>query len=381
MSRHPPTPPIPPAALPITPADQGDAAGRQLTLFASTGLCNRLLVLLSGTILARATGRQLRLLWPITPACGAAFDELFSNPWPVEVVDQEVIEPLPYYRGWFDPLPDLTAVEQPQLVVGFCGWLLLPQRYPHHRPLWAAAHALALELQPIPPLQATIDAFIRDHFRPTMIGVHLRRGDFLQARPDLAGNIGPALAAVDHYLSQWPEAGIFLSSDDGAPEPYSAHQYHRQGVHERFRQRYGERVVWTTPESLDRCAAGAIQAAVVDLWLLRATNCLVGSEGSSFSEFALCGRQRPHRLIAAPLPGYRRWERWAKWSGLHRLLMALGRRHSGRTLPFPVVFEHYLRRVPSLWLRRLAHASCPPCYRLLQRMRRRWWARRAQAER
>jgi hypothetical protein len=61
--------------------------------------------------------------------------------------------------------------------------------------------------------------------------------------------------------------------------------------------RYGPRVVATVPRTLDREAPAAIQDAVVDLWLLRATQLLVGTRGSSFSGLALFGREVPHALV------------------------------------------------------------------------------------
>ena len=58
-------------------------ASRTLTVVCRYGLCNRLRVLLSGMVLAEATGRSFRVYWPRTPHCHAAFGELFENAWGV----------------------------------------------------------------------------------------------------------------------------------------------------------------------------------------------------------------------------------------------------------------------------------------------------------
>jgi hypothetical protein len=54
-------------------------------------------------------------------------------------------------------------------------------------------------LEPSPDVRERVERFHREHFRPEMIGVHLRRGDMPRVRPDGAGN---AAAAVDFFLSR-----------------------------------------------------------------------------------------------------------------------------------------------------------------------------------
>lgn len=301
-------------------ADQGirvpmnDSVERTLTVAASAGLGNRLRVLLSGMALAATTGRRFTMLWPRTEACAASFDELFTNPWPVQEVTWEEVERLPIIphanRAGLDLLTmDATAIQGQTY-----NWLLAPARFPAHQPLMRRCAELLQEMQPVAEIQARVAAFQASSFRSHMIGVHLRRADMHFLYPTSAANTRPAMAAVDAYLAQHPEAGILLCTDDGAIHQGTERAAPTEGVQARFRAQYGDRVVFTAPRSLDRRDPVAIQDAVVDLWLLRQTDCFVGTARSSFSEFAVFGRAVPNTMCQSQHPlrhllPLRRWLR------------------------------------------------------------------------
>lgn len=331
---------------------------KTLTVFCPLGLSNRLRVLLSGLALAEASSRQFTMLWPITPACAAPFADLFANDWLVQTVDASAVAGLPYISGWFGNLPDLLTMPEPHLVVGHPTWLIRPDRFPGHDRLLARSQALLAALQPVAPIQCAVDEFRQRHFRPTMIGVHLRRGDLLRERPDAANNTTQACVAVDQLLHKAPDAGILLCTDDGAIDPNTGQTRPREGVQEIFRRRYGGRVIWTTPRCLDRRTPQAIQDALVDLWLLRATDLFVGTETSTFSEFAVFGRDIPFLLVAGATPSYQRLERLARWSSLYAGLSDPGQRQTGSAVPFPVLMQYY-GRAPLRWLRKLLRAIAP----------------------
>lgn len=324
-----------------------------LTVFCPLGLSNRLRVLLSGLALAEASGRQFTMLWPITPACAAPCADLFANDWPVQTVAASAVAGLPYISGWFGHLPDLLAVPQADLVVGHPTWLIRPGEYPGHDRLMARCQSLFAELTPTSDILDSVDAFRCQYFRSRMIGVHLRRGDLLSQRPDVAHNTDEAIAAVAGFLGQLPEASILLCTDDGAVNPNSGRLTATEDVFERFQQRFGSRVVRTIPRSLDRRTPEAIQDALIDLWLLRATDCLVGTQGSSFSEMALFARDVPHRLVAGSTPGYQKIETLARRTGLYVLLSRLSTRQADKSPPFPALMRYY-GLAPYRWIRQKA---------------------------
>ena len=183
---------------------------------------------------------------------------------------------------------------------------------------------------PTPAIRERVEAFTREHFRDAMIGVHLRRGDFHFARPDVSANTDAALRVIDDHLTRLPDASIFLATDDGATSGPRGEVVRNEGVHARLQRRYGDRVVSTTPRSLDRNDPIAIEDALVDLLLLRRTDAIVGTTASSFSELAAFGRDVPLDLAAGANPRFQQRERIVRRLGLYPLLVRLARLRLGR---------------------------------------------------
>jgi hypothetical protein len=268
---------------------------RTLTVYCRAGLSNRVRVLISGLALAEATSRRFRMLWARTHSCGAPFRELFASDWPV--FDVDAVDPtLAAYRGdaWSHrAASDLLAGGEPEVAVGLNSWLVPPD--PRRRPVqYARYRELLEELTPQATLRERIEEFRARHFHPPVIGVHLRRGDFLRMRPEVADNTQAALAAVDRFLASAPHARILLCTDDGIRDQK---QVRLEGLRELFRGRYGDRVIPAATRTLDRRSVDGVQDAVVDLWLLRATHMFIGTRSSSFSSLAVFGRDVPHVMV------------------------------------------------------------------------------------
>jgi hypothetical protein len=322
-----------------------------LTVFSSSGLANRLRVLVSGLAVAEASGRTFRMLWPRTVTCAAAFRELFTGDWPVTDVDRP--EP-----GWgaFYIRPHLASRSvsiddpRPEIFIGASHWLVDVKATSAQPELRARCAELLGQLEPLPDLAVRVAEFRRRHFRPTMVGVHLRRGDFHRHRPDTVGNTAAALTAVEGFLAATPDAGILLCTDDGAADPRTR-QARREGVREILRGRFGDRVVFTSPRSLDRGTPHGVQDALVDLWLLRSTQMIVGTRASSFSGLAAFGRNVPVRMVAGPAPPYRPIEWLVRVSGVSWLVSRLFRAVHGVDRPFWDAWNEFTRPVRQ-WARR-----------------------------
>jgi hypothetical protein len=319
-------------------------ATRSLTVVCTSGLCNRLRVLVSGVALAEASGRTFVMVWPRTRHCAAAFGELFAGDWSVTDVDV-LDEAWSQYEvlGWPAGSPPVP-VEDPRrdVVILTNNWLLRPANAEAPPGLVARYAALLDRIEPLPALAERIESFRARHFRPTMIGVHLRRGDFLRHRPEVSGNTAPAMAALDRFLAGSPSAGILLCTDDGAPDPETG-RTRTEGVAERFRARYGDRVVSAVPRSLDRRTTEGVQDALVELELLRATDMFVGTAGSSFSTLAVFGRAVPHLMVEGGLPGYRRIDRALRLTGVKWLVGRLFYAIHGYYWPFPFAWKHLVK--------------------------------------
>lgn len=322
---------------------------RALHVYSGDGLCNRLMVLLSGRAIAEASQRAFSMDWQPTSTCHSAFEDLFQGDWNIRTTHE--FDP----KQWRDlrlvppaKFPDLLQARENVLRIRYHHWLIRPERFAQHVLLESRAQEMLRALQPISSIAARIDAFQAHYFRPTMIGVHLRRGDYNIARADLVANLDDALHAVDHWLDAVPDAGILLCTDDGAPYPGLGQSGPYQGVREKFLERYGARVVSTVPRSLDRSTPESIQDAVQDLWLLRQTQFFVGTTGSSFSALAVFGRDTPALMTAGATLAYQERQRMLKRTGIYYLLRALGRLEFGKDATYWFIVRVYKQRLQSL---------------------------------
>lgn len=326
--------------LPVTPSP-----ARTLTVTSNAGLCNRLRVLLSGKVVAGATRREFAMLWQPDRVCAATFDQVFENEWNVgDDVEFDERHEIEFSHYAWNEIPDLLRAPQDHLFVRHFGWVYQPTRHAHHAALEPAVRALMLALSPVPTLQARIKSFRETHFRPKMIGVHLRRGDLVRWRPDTAGDLTPTMQTIDAWLDESPDAGILVCTDDGAPHPYTGRAISTQGVMAQMTARYGKRVVCTQAR-LERNTRAAIEDAVVDLFLLRATDYFVGTFGSSFSELGMFARSVPFVLAGGRTRSYQWQMRWLERLGLAARLEQIGQREFGKSVPYPYLILKYRQRV------------------------------------
>ena len=309
---------------------------RTLTVGAGAGLTARLRILISGMALAEATQRQFRMLWPLTSHCAAPFNSLFVNAWNVETLaESEAAEVTRLPRFAAKEMPVLLASNEPHLARRHMSW----QQFPANSPLLSRCRTLMIELRPLERIAEKVDRFREAHCRPEMIGVHLRRGDFVNLRPDRTNNTDKAIEATDDFLEQHTNAGILLCTDEELTSNSG-----ESDVRQRFTSRYGDRLVQTAPSTYDRSDPAAIEDALVDLWLLRSTSVFVGSDYSGFSELAVFGRDVPYRMVGDSSAAWKRLAWLSRFGLFNRLIRRLGRREFGADRPRPFLIENYSRK-------------------------------------
>ena len=274
------------------------------------------MVLTSGMALSEATQRSFTMWWPLNGECSARFDDLYENDWNVRSISDDEY----FARHNFPGLANrqnMFADPSEAIRVHHWGWLIRPAVHPEQAPLRACVAALIEQLRPIPEVQERIDRFRNDSFSDAMIGAHLRLGDKYGMNTNAVHAIPKALRAVDKYLDECPSAKVFLCTDDGAPHP-DGRPTVTHGVVSAFTKRYGNRVVRTTPRSMQRWEPESIQDALVDLMLLRSTRYLVGTADSSFSLIAIYGSPHVRRtMIRVDMPPQTLLRRAAHSLGWH----------------------------------------------------------------
>jgi len=82
---------------------------RRLTLYCDSGLANRMRILVSGRVIARARGADFEMLWPLMATCGCAFERLFEARPDVRTVSAETVAGIPDARGFWGTVPDDRA--------------------------------------------------------------------------------------------------------------------------------------------------------------------------------------------------------------------------------------------------------------------------------
>lgn len=322
-----------------------DTSSRRFTVNSASGMCNRLRTLLSAKAIAEATAREFAMRWQPNVACGADFAQLFENDWRLRAdVAFDAARAFDLtVTAWHD-YPDWLALETPHVFVLHWGWLIQPDRFAAHRALETRTKTLMNELAPVPDVLRRVRAFQNNFFRANMIGVHLRRGDMTQLRPDTTTNLAAAVQQIDARLDVTNDAGILLCTDDGARNPYTGQPTPHENVRAQFLQRYGKRVVFTESALTNRAAPEAIQEALTDLWLLRATDSFVGTLGSSFSELAVYGRDIPFAQTAGGSPHYQQRARLIERFGIAALLARWAHHEYGKAVPYTCLRGRYLRR-------------------------------------
>lgn len=123
---------------------------------------------------------------------------------------------------------------------------------------------------PTAALQARIDAFTAD-FAPRCVGVHIRR-------TDNAVSMGKStteqfVAEMERELAAHPETRFFLATDDQSEEDF-------------LRSRFPGRILSNQHRTIDRNSVAGMHDALLDLYCLAASDKLIGSYWSSFTDIA-----------------------------------------------------------------------------------------------
>lgn len=255
------------------------------------GLCNRLRTLLS--VVGFPLPTTCRVLWARNEECCARFDELFA-PLGVEHVSMED-------SPWWAAVARRRNLHQPHLVRRLMGYeqyedlrspdvyLSLLERATSARFFISSSTELrhypreAYDLlRPIPVIAERIAA-LQSQFSAHTVGVHIRRTDH---RASIAHSPDAAfLRAMDEAVHRDPNLRFFLATDDDA-------------LKQRLLSRYADRLI-TQSQALPRHTLEGMRSAVADLWCLAATQQILGSYGSSFTDTAAEMGNVPLKVVKA----------------------------------------------------------------------------------
>lgn len=308
--------------------------GKGLVLKSSgyAGLGDLLLGLDLALALARGSGRSLVVDWRDTPYCRNAIN-LFEALFNLTATELLPLSSLDDPRASVEPRLWRGALQDPlRTVYGRCrsdDWnrhwasshLDAGERALHSKADWVVLwdHAktssqalarrldspdpgasLARGIEPVGPLQAAIAHFKAAHFRPSMLGVHVR--DTAEAaRGGKRANRAVLSHLVDQLMARHPASGLFLASDNAAVITATQARHPCTVSRPKWMPEPGAPLHLARHQGQEGLQVAA--DAAVDIWLLASCDQLIYPASSSFSRTAarLSGLtdERLHGLAAA----------------------------------------------------------------------------------
>lgn len=244
------------------------------------GIANRIKCLVSLWRLADKYNKKVSLYWIRNHTCGAEFNKLFENK--VEVVSKEELEDdeqgiYRVFQTWRfltlkDEVPDNFAEVHPNkrrnnIDLEF-----------HRIPLDVRKSILFYlhQLKPTKVITSIVDKFVSENGVKNLVGVHIRRDDFVMKGNDEKTDV----SSDDKFIDKMYEVLIedmttkFLLCTDS------------QETQDKFKEEFGDRIIIYPKKNRDRTTTLNTQQGLVDLLLLSKTKHIIGTYHSTFNEVA-----------------------------------------------------------------------------------------------
>lgn len=241
------------------------------------GLANRIKCLVSMWRLSERYDLNLYLNWNRNDKCGASFYRLFKNQF--KFISNDALEGINYkhvsetYR--FIPLPGEIPDNFARVYSTKRGNNI---EFAFDRiPVGMRESIISYlnQLQPVKAIESVVTKFTIKHNVPQLVGVHIRRGDFLDGKEGLGkvSSDNKFIEKMNEILKDDPSAGFFLCTDCQITE-------------DKFVKEFGEKIIVYPKKSLDRTSSISTQQSLVDLLLLSKTKHIIGTYCSTFTELA-----------------------------------------------------------------------------------------------
>lgn len=237
------------------------------------GLCNRMRAINSAIVLAKKRGEKLKVIWNVNPELGCPFEELFEK--------TDAFSVLNIHSKWN---PRKLFYQFTRRRIG--NEDIRANRDEHGLtdeyvstltgPLYIATEEHFFECHdysaftPTGELQERIDK-LTSSFAAHNVGVHIRRTD---NKPAIGKSSTQAfIDSMNKELEEHPNTMFFLATDDYTEE-------------ENLRNIFPGRILSNENRDLSRDSVNGIKDALLDLMCLAATDKIIGSYFSSFTDIA-----------------------------------------------------------------------------------------------
>jgi len=241
------------------------------------GISNRLKCLISMLRISERYNSKLYMHWIRNAQCGAEFHRLFDNEFNMiskeeldKIEDKKITQT---YR--FITFPE-------EIEDGFA------KVYPTKRgnnidfefnriPMSVRGNIISYleRLKPIPIIKSVVEKFVVKHDVENLVGVHIRRGDFLDGKEGLGkvSSDNKFILRMKELLKDDPSTKFLLCTDCKETE-------------DEFQELFKDKIIIYKKERRERTSRLATQQSLVDLLLLSKTNHIIGTYRSTFNEMA-----------------------------------------------------------------------------------------------
>ncbi len=253
---------------------------RYVVSAAQGGLSNRIKCIVSSMKIAKETKKELLLYWPKNEGCNSSFKDLFDNKIS-EIKKEELLEMMKSgKKGCKFLVRDSSLLDSfgEKDIFGFETKL-----YEKKKEIIEYLSEIKIKKDVL----NLVEKFYRENLKNKIIGIHIRRGDFLKIRSGI-WKISPEEGFIEEIrkeISLEKQAKFFLATDDLETE-------------KRIKSLFGERIITYPKKEYNRDKENSVKEALIELILLSKTKKIIGTYGSSFTEMAwFFGRCKPEIKI------------------------------------------------------------------------------------
>ena len=243
------------------------------------GISNRIKCLISMWRLSDEVNKKLYLYWIKNKTCGADFSDLFENEFSEiskeELKELSVEECILSHTFRFitltDEVPDKFAKVYPTDRGNNIDFEFerIPQKVRENILLYLH------KLKPIKTIRYIVDNFTEKYDVSNLVGVHVRRDDFLYGKERL-GDVSSNkkfFEKMNEILNDDSSTKFLLCTDS-------------QETEDKFIEEFGDRIIIYQKKNRDRTTKIVTQQGLIDLLLLSKTKHIIGTYRSTFNELA-----------------------------------------------------------------------------------------------
>jgi hypothetical protein len=254
------------------------------------GISNRIKCLISSMKLAEKTNRDLIVYWPKDEACNCNFSDLFENE--IKGVSKEELKKIilnknyELYQNYFNKMKKEFVLVDSSRFEGFSQEDIQLKFEKTSREVVKEILSYLNKLKVKKEILIQVNKFIKKKFSKNMIGIHIRRGDFVKLS---IADISPDEKFIEEMkkeIEKNKNVKFFLATEDKNTEKV-------------FRKIFLKKIITFPKKTSKREDEGSVEEALIELIILSKCDKLIGSYGSTFTEMAwfFGGCKQPIKIV------------------------------------------------------------------------------------